>query len=72
MSSFLQRSKCDPVQVAVIGVLGVLLLFFVRLGSLGRVVFRFFQYFGQNHFELSECLVRFFMVLTGCCRENLV
>ncbi len=54
MSSFLQRSSFDAVQVAVIAALGILLLFFVRLGSLGHRVSSFFfivffQYFGQNH-----------------------
>ena len=53
MSSFLQRSKCDPVQIDVIAALGILLLFFVRLGSLGLVVF--FVVF-NNWAEITSCV----------------
>ncbi len=42
MSSFLQRSSSDAVQVAMIAALGVLLLFLVRLGEW------FFVYFNTS------------------------
>ena len=71
VSSFLQRSSSDAVQGAVRDSCVRNSTVVLRSFGFSRVSSFFFQYFDLIHFELSECLVRFLMVLTGCCRENL-